>query len=1097
MLPIADAVRLLVSARDLAGLQPFAPLLGCAAEIFPISAENRRSLGVPPYTRLALGTSSDGRRTLLAEFPPAVDLRAVLSALAARLTSTAPQLHWAVAACVRGTQALVLATWVPDRARPRLVALSVERDRVVDSDAETVRLLADASTHSAPLAHARWMEILGREALGGRFFRALATQVEQLADAVRVRSARQATAEERRTLALLCVSRLLFLGFVEAKGWLDGDRDFLQRRFADTDRAGTGLDCTLLRPLFFGTLNTPVRRRAAAARAFGRVPFLNGGLFSPTSLERRAQPHFPDAQLGGVVGDLLARWRFTAREDRATWSDAAVDPEMLGRAFESLMAEGDRRRSGAFFTPQPIVRHVTHAALASALATRGLPADELEALLRAPSGTPLCHDADTLRDLRRRVSSLRVLDPACGSGAFLVYALELLAELQGRVGDPAPVSVRRRRVLTRQIHGVDANPTAVWLCELRLWLSTIVEDDADDPMRVPALPNLDRQIRVGDALDSDAGAGVVLGTATDDVRLLARVRDRYVRASGPRKRTLGLRLDQLERARARTALDDALAGLAARRRELLTAVRSPDLFGARRSLAADAAAELVRLRLLVRQLRSRRRKLAAGGALPFAFATHCAEAHHAGGFDLILGNPPWVRAREITAEARARLTARYEVLRRAAWSAGARGAGAGAAFGAQPELAAAFVERACELLAPGGTVALLVPAKLWRTLAGGGVRRYLLEHVQLRTLEDWSEAPALFDAVTYPSLVVAERPHGRALPGPDTSVVRHASDSADALPCGSRWSVAPAGLSLDRHDPASPWLLLPPAVRTAFERVRAAGMPLAECGRFGRPLLGVKTGCNAAFVVRREATAPAGEMFAGIDATRLVPVSAGGRSGAVESGLLRPAARGEDIAPWAVRGDAASLLWTHGVDLKPLQLLPPGAAAWLRPLRATLSARSDSRGAGRWWSIFRLDAADPRQPRLVWADIGRRPACAVLAAGNPVVPLNSCYVLRCPDLQDALALATLLNGPLAAAWLAAIAEPARGGYHRYLGWTMALLPLPVHWMRVRAPLAAIGRAALAGSVPDDDQLLGAALTAFGLAPQDVEPLLHWWRSPHG
>ena len=95
------------------------------------------------------------------------------------------------------------------------------------------------------------------------------------------------------------------------------------------------------------------------------------------------------------------------------------------------------------------------------------------------------------------------------------------------------------------------------------------------------------------------------------------------------------------------------------------------------------------------------------------------------------------------------------------------------------------------------------------------------------------------------------------------------------------------------------------------------------------------------------------------------------------------------------------------------------------------------------------------------------------------VPLNTCYVARCRDARDAFALAALLNGPLARAWLDALAEPARGGYRRYLGWTMSLLPVPSDWNRARDILASLGEAGARGEAPSDQELLDAALAAYG------------------
>ena len=107
------------------------------------------------------------------------------------------------------------------------------------------------------------------------------------------------------------------------------------------------------------------------------------------------------------------------------------------------------------------------------------------------------------------------------------------------------------------------------------------------------------------------------------------------------------------------------------------------------------------------------------------------------------------------------------------------------------------------------------------------------------------------------------------------------------------------------------------------------------------------------------------------------------------------------------------------------------------------------------------------------------------------MPINSCYVVRAPSLDDAYALAALMNSPVAAAWLAAIAEPARGGYHRYLGWTLARLPIPADWPRAVAVLAPLAREALDGDVPDAATLTDAAIRAYRVRPVDIEPLLTW------
>jgi hypothetical protein len=295
------------------------------------------------------------------------------------------------------------------------------------------------------------------------------------------------------------------------------------------------------------------------------------------------------------------------------------------------------------------------------------------------------------------------------------------------------------------------------------------------------------------------------------------------------------------------------------------------------------------------------------------------------------------------------------------------------------------------------------------------------------------------------------------------------------------WSVAGADLPFDASAGA-PWLFLPPDARRAFDRMARAGVPLVD-SRLGRPLLGVKCGCNEAFVSRHDAIADA----ASCDPARPGPA-------VVEPELWRPLLRGEGVRAWTPADSRERILWTHAADGRPLRTLPPGARAWLAPWRAALERRSDARAGGAWWSLYRVESAIAGRPRVVWSDVSRGPRACVLRAGDPTVPLNSCYVLPCRDDVDAAALAALLNSPPAAAWLDALAEPARGGFRRYLAWTVARLPVPADWDRARALLAPLGVRGVAGDPPAAGELLTAVARAYRLSERALRPLVEWgWR----
>lgn len=1122
MLTLRAAAQLIARADSPSAARPLARAIGFHDPL-PVDAAARRSLGIGELIAKAELSSGVGAlRLLTAELGPgeepdaSLDLRERTRRLAAALNRSAPDRLWCLLvidpfATQRGRAGptVCLATVLAHAGGPRVAALRVDARRVLDSDAETIRALAGLTDTEPLLRHARMGDVLRRDALGHRFYRALEQTVELLACSLtpRGRGAPPSSAKalpthvERRELALLCASRCLFLAFLEAKGWLDGRRDFLLHHVVRQLEAGGRLHDRVLRPLFFGTLNTPRRHRAPAARSFGAVPFLNGGLFAPTALERRFQRwEFDDDAISHLVVAVIDRYRFTAHEDSSDWSEAAVDPEMLGRAFEGLMADADRKRSGSFYTPPTLVNNTIREALTTLFA-------DTPVVARFLSGEPIdnSRERQALAQLRPRFESLRIIDPACGSGAFLVQLLETLDRLLAAAGDVHNAHHRRRSILSRSIFGVDREPMAVWLCELRLWLSVVIECHIDTPEQIPPLPNLDHHIRVGDSL-----AGGAFHSTHQGTRRLARLRERYAAASGVRKLRLADTLDREERARAVSDLRVRHDAVRAERHGLLSTLRARDLFGERRRPHRADRVRLSTLRHRSRELAAETRRLEHGAALPFRFAAMFADVGAHGGFDLVVGNPPWVRPHALPTREREWLRREFRTMRSSGWRHGAALAGAGAGFAAQADLSAAFVERSVQLLAPNGVLALLVPAKLWRTLSGGGVRRLLLEHTQLRHLHDWSDAPALFDAATYPSLIVASRvvePLRTTEPalrmGSSNETHRHTPVHRSLVRCAvsRRHTVhfdrEVDSISLER-DAEAPWILLPPAAHAAFDAIQHAGVPLASTA-LGRPLLGVKCGCNAAFLVHAHEHLD--------DGATVTSLAGPARQSVIERSVLRPAIRGDQIphpfeqtSPLSAADGRADLrvVWTHDGDGRPLRTLPPATTRWLAQWRPRLQTRRDSTLTQPWWALFRTEASRSELPRLVWADIAKQMRCTVLPAGDPSVPLNSCYVMRLPTLDDAYALHALLVSSVANAWLSVLAEPARGGFRRFLGWTVASFPVPADWTRAVRLLRPLGEALSAGSAnasgaPTSATIDAAVLQAYQIPPLRVTPLLEWYR----
>lgn len=762
----------------------------------------------------------------------------------------------------------------------------------------------------------------------------------------------------RHAWSLLQLTRLLFLRFVESEGWLDGDPAFLATRFDACLAQRRDPQRHLLAPLFFGTLNRPTATRSRLARSFGRVPFLNGGLFEPHQLERRHALHLPTPFWRDAIEQLVQRTEVTLAHDEL---DGRVTPEMLGRVFEGVMAPEERKRDGTFFTPPALVDAVLRAGLAAHLARRlARPEAEVAEQLHAPDAA-----------LHAALLDTSVLDPAVGSGAFLVGALGLLH---------GPGARDRRRVehlVTRRLFGVDRNPAAVRLSELRLWLEVLRTMRGAPIERVRPLPNLHATIRAGDALLDPELAP--LGTTL--VRRLRLAQARVARAHGADKRDRLRALQRAEDGAFRDALAEREAMLDRAIRDLVFAQRAPTLFGDATPLRAEERARLVQLHDAHRGVRRELRRLATGtSAAPFALATAFAPVLGGrGGFDLVVGNPPWVRAEQLPRDNRAALAARYRWWRH----------GGGQGFRHLPDLSVAFVERSLDLLAPRGTLALLLPAKVATAGYATVARAALAQQTTLHVVADLADDPrAGFDATTYPLALVASR----GSPPPQHVVRVGLLHDSDHHP-QQEWAT---------H---GPWLLTTPDAHAVAQRLRASFPRLLDHFTLQ---LGVKTGANDAFLDPPES----------LDA------------------WCRDAVRGRDVRAFVVQ-PRQRLLWPADAQGEPWARLPPPVARHLAQYAAQLQRRADL-VAGPWWQLFRVRAATSPH-RVIWGDLARRLEAASLPEAT-AVPLNSCYVIATREAHHAGTLTAWLNSSWIRALARLSAEPAAGGAARFGARAVGAVP---------------------------------------------------------
>ena len=898
-----------------------------------------------------------------------------------------------------------------DRGERGLRRLDVDLDDPTPHAIDRLNLLAAGDAASLRRVFDR---ALDRESVTRQFFLRFRSAMRDVASTL----ASACPLEQQPAIdgqALLILSRLLFLSFVQEKGWLNGERRFLVDRLEHEIARGREFFSGVLLPLFFGSLNTPPHERKLQSTRLGRIPYLNGGLFQPSPFEERNRElHLPNELMQRVIEDVFEKFDF--RIDETDSAGTHVDPEMLGKVFESLMAADERAASGSFYTPREIVDVLTTRAINEWLGDGDAPAQ------------------------LARLTSITVVDPACGSGAFLLSALGVIErkmrDLAAIANIPLPRDLRQR-IVGRSLYGVDLKPEAVRLCELRLWLAIVSGSNASIG-DVQPLPNLDRNILQGNSLlaPTDFLGDNRADLYRDWMNALHAQRDlleRYRTAPHAHRPALYRIIRGNDQ---RLATELLARGVEVAEGELQRLVAPQrDLFGRVVAIDADAC------RVLQQRIADTKRMLerAEEGTLDFfSFDVHFAHVMAAGGFDVVCGNPPWVRNSRIDARVKRMYSERYHLF---------RGHHTGGGFH-QPDLSLAFFERALSLAAPDGVTALLMPAKIANAAYAGPLRRAAQERARVVAIDDWSDDPRRkrwFDADTFPMGIV---------------LARSASGNGVRVMTGGEAFELP---SLSVNGPSSEWTLVPPDVAAILRRIRDAHPTMATALR-RKPLMGVKTGDNRNFFldekrIRHDRLVTAENVY--------VPFTA-----------LCRCVRGRDLQRWSA-GESGWMLW-------------PPRGGWRKPpswLQHLAAARGLEPGD------FRLSFVKPEHVgiKVAWKDLSRGMAAAVLpdvvnvnGQSIPLVPNQTLYSLDAVSLDEAYAIAALLNSTIAGALLVSVAERAKDGHYRYFGRTVGELPWPdltPQW----DVLVRLSRRAHAGS-DTSDAIDRAVANLYGVTTAELERL---------
>ncbi len=641
--------------------------------------------------------------------------------------------------------------------------------------------------------------------------------------------------------------RIVFLYFLQRKGWLNGNRQYMHDLFALSDKKDNFLD-GVLEPLFFEVLNTDIPYRSEAAKQLPgseNIPYLNGGLFAQDDIDQ-LDCKFPQEYFERLFG-FLDSYNFTIDENDTDDAEIGIDPEMLGRIFENLLE--DNKYTGAFYTPKEIVRYMCGESLLAYL-NKELPTigiDRLRPLIEKLDCTDLT-DREKL-DIRKKLFSVKICDPAIGSGAFPMGLVNLLSKLYVAMKHDTDTTKMKRHIMENNIYGVDIDKGAVDIARLRFWLAMIVEEVEPIP-----LPNLHFKIMQGNSL-LESYKGIDLSDLTTTNKISGSLFD----SSDVDRENLVADLKRYYGTSDHTKRDQLFTRIIhnVRRQLFDKAIVLPE--GMDPSENSDF----------------------------FLWHTWFADVFANGGFDIVIGNPPYIQLQKATGRKAIDKKGREydEKLGDLYVNAGFE------SFEKTGDIYCLFYELGLRMLKPGGHLCYITSNKWMRAGYGESMRRFLADRTNPLVLFDCGGIQIFENATVDTNILL----YAKEANAHSTLAVCGNKDNKNVLNNLSDF-VRQNG-ELCSFDGSDSWVILSPIEKSIKRKIEAVGTPLKDWDI--QINYGIKTGCNEAFIIDEAKFKEILDNCADADE----------KSRTAE--LIRPILRGRDIKRYGYKWAGLYLINTH------------------------------------------------------------------------------------------------------------------------------------------------------------------------------------------
>ncbi len=594
------------------------------------------------------------------------------------------------------------------------------------------------------------------------------------------------------------LGQIVFLYFLQRKGWLgakrgdsisSGDKNFLRSLFDKSLKKKCNFYNEYLEKLFYGALNKPPEKAGSYYRNYFncQIPFLNGGLFEPPQnynwegefllLPNKLfskDPNNPNH--GDGILDIFDLYNFTVDESDFLDKEVSVDPEMLGKVFENLLEENLRKGKGTYYTPREIVNYMCEESVVNYLVTEtGLKSEDIKSKY-FPAYNVFGDEKVEVKDVSiseqiiKSLTNIKVVDPACGSGAFLVgmlqqithlrYDLEGRSKLIGRRDAASSEYEIKKQTIQNCIYGVDIDPGAVEIAKLRLWLSLVVDYDLED---IEPLPNLDYKIMQGNSLIEE----LVLGdtniklydsesiqkarrskrmknlfdqetqiTLFDDendkaLKMMKSLQLKYFSTSdSENKKKLKTQIENIEHILIKTSIKSTIDDLHSQKINIRTipgvGLRPEDV----KKLEKISSKESQIFAILDELEKTRTKPF-------FLWHLHFSDVfEEKAGFDVVIANPPYINAIDMKKSFDPNIRTRFKELYESA-----KGA---------YDIYLLFFEKGFQLLRNRGGLTFITPNKYLSASYAVGLRDYVVRNHQLNTIVDVSQIKVFAEVSTYP-----------------------------------------------------------------------------------------------------------------------------------------------------------------------------------------------------------------------------------------------------------------------------------------------------------------------------------------------------------